>query len=569
MAITPLPTPPSRKDPLTFSPRTDQFLSALSLYRTELNSLAENVEQLEGDISQVLIDTTTVKNNSDIVLQNSNDILLDSQNYFSNTELFANGLKDDASDIYNNVALFANYKGSWSELTGSLEIPAVVGHNNTFWQLTENLADVTSEEPSANSLVWSRATATPVSNGDIGDIIYTPNDLETTTQKFLECDGRVLLQSSYPELFEKIGTGEIPLPTSMVNFSPSLPNAALGCSFSPDGQYFAIAHQASPFISIYKKDGSGFVKLPDPSVIPTSNAQDCSFSKDGDYLVVASAGNNPLIVYERDGDTFNALTNPSGLPSSFNSTSVTFDPFDDYIYLGISSSPWLIIIELVNGDLELKSLTGGDPTGTVNNISVSSQGLVCCTHDNSPFVTTYLKDNGDFIKQSNINPLPSSNGRSSVFSKSGDSLIVSATTTLPRIYPIVNNLIGEGDVLQLATLSPNEMQYFNENILLVTSPSNSTTPFRIFKVDGLSWEELTIPYDTLQSGSSTVRGLSISDNKYLVVAFNSGQRAAVYKPVYPFDESTEFALPEISDKQQNIESGWFIKPIKAYIRSES
>jgi hypothetical protein len=40
MAITPLPTPPSRDDPTNFSARGDAFLGALPTFATEANALA-------------------------------------------------------------------------------------------------------------------------------------------------------------------------------------------------------------------------------------------------------------------------------------------------------------------------------------------------------------------------------------------------------------------------------------------------------------------------------------------------------------------------------------------------
>lgn len=43
MAITPLPTPPSRDDPANFSTRADAFLAALPDFATEANALAVDV----------------------------------------------------------------------------------------------------------------------------------------------------------------------------------------------------------------------------------------------------------------------------------------------------------------------------------------------------------------------------------------------------------------------------------------------------------------------------------------------------------------------------------------------
>ena len=43
MAITLLPTPPSRQDPANFNVRADEFLGALPTFGTEANSLASDV----------------------------------------------------------------------------------------------------------------------------------------------------------------------------------------------------------------------------------------------------------------------------------------------------------------------------------------------------------------------------------------------------------------------------------------------------------------------------------------------------------------------------------------------
>ena len=59
------------------------------------------------------------------------------------------------------------------------------------------------------------------------------------------------------------------------------------CAFSPDGLFLAIAGNVNPFITIYKRDGSTFTKLPNPATLPASNSYDCAFSPDGLYLAVS------------------------------------------------------------------------------------------------------------------------------------------------------------------------------------------------------------------------------------------------------------------------------------------
>lgn len=49
----------------------------------------------------------------------------------------------------------ANYKGTWASLSGALNKPASVSHNNALWLLNTNLANVATEQPGV-SAAWAR-----------------------------------------------------------------------------------------------------------------------------------------------------------------------------------------------------------------------------------------------------------------------------------------------------------------------------------------------------------------------------------------------------------------------------
>src|SRR5690606_37368314 len=75
--------------------------------------------------------------------------------------------------------------------------------------------------------------------------------------------------------------------------------------FDPTGTYLAVAHEGSPYITIYKCDGDTFTKADNPSTLPTGMGNNCAFDPTGTYLAVTH-DNSPYItiytIYERSYD---------------------------------------------------------------------------------------------------------------------------------------------------------------------------------------------------------------------------------------------------------------------------
>jgi len=69
-----------------------------------------------------------------------------------------------ATDAANTATAATNNKGNWSALTGVLNIPASVNHNDYIWILNVDLADVTLSEPTDSNPDW---TKTGVSVADL------------------------------------------------------------------------------------------------------------------------------------------------------------------------------------------------------------------------------------------------------------------------------------------------------------------------------------------------------------------------------------------------------------------
>lgn len=112
MPITILPPAPSRKEPSTFSDKGDALLGALAGFVTEANALEVTVNAAETNaVAQAVI----AKASADIALAS------------------------------------ANFKGSWASQTGAANVPYAVSHLDKYWQLTEDLADVTAKTPGTDA----------------------------------------------------------------------------------------------------------------------------------------------------------------------------------------------------------------------------------------------------------------------------------------------------------------------------------------------------------------------------------------------------------------------------------
>jgi len=71
------------------------------------------------------------------------------------TQVYDNAVEAKTSaDAAALSVLSTGYVGLWSSLAGALSKPATVFHNELFWYLNNDLADVTASEPSALNADW-------------------------------------------------------------------------------------------------------------------------------------------------------------------------------------------------------------------------------------------------------------------------------------------------------------------------------------------------------------------------------------------------------------------------------
>lgn len=113
------------------------------------------------------------------------------------------------------------------------------------------------------------------------------------------------------------------------------PGPARRVRFSPDGNYLAVGHDTSPFISIYKYSGTTtFTKLANPASLPGGPIQGVDWSPDSKLLALASTITPFIIAYSRSGDTFTKATDPTIIPSAGEARAIKFTNSGDRVLLG-------------------------------------------------------------------------------------------------------------------------------------------------------------------------------------------------------------------------------------------
>lgn len=118
--ISNLPAVPSRGVPSTFSALFEAFLTALKdVFVGQVNTVA----------GEVNANATTA----------------------SNAAGTATSAAATATSASATAVAGANFKGAWSGLSGTLNVPASVAHNGRLWMLLSSLADVTTKTPGVAS----------------------------------------------------------------------------------------------------------------------------------------------------------------------------------------------------------------------------------------------------------------------------------------------------------------------------------------------------------------------------------------------------------------------------------
>ena len=323
--------------------------------------------------------------------------------------------------------------------------------------------------------------------------------------------------------------------------------------FSPDDTYLLIgAASASPFLNIYKRSEDTFTKL-DPFIIkPTGRAErEVSFSPDGNYLAVAHTTFPFLTIYKRDGDTFNALRSNS-LEGLSPGRSVSFSPDNTYLFMGSSTSDgYLNTYKRHEEFLYCNPRPTWTPRSIVHGVAFSKDSnYLSLVYHNSRYMSFYKRDNYDtYVSMAAAWTDPTGNGRGVDFSPDGNYLAVAHNTSpFLSIYEIsMDSLTKIDDPLDLPAGTGRGVSFSADNNYLAVA--HSTAPcLTIYERDGATFTKLDLLEAPTDVSYHSAYGVSFSpDNNYLAVAHN-------HLTIYEISEGIFTKLPDPSDLPTNADS---------------
>lgn len=227
----------------------------------------------------------------------------------------------------------------------------------------------------------------------------------------------------------------------------------LGCTFSSDGAYLAVAGNfGTTTLLVYKRAADVFTKLANPDVMPSNSIVACTFSADGVYLTV-SGSSIGVSVYKRTGDAFALLSALTG--ASFGGAEGVFSPDGSYLAAcGSSIRAWTRA-----GDVFTMISTGNFdtfPSTTANGLCWSPDGVYLAMAENSgPKLTVYKRTGSVFAAAPvTIDVAPSSSAKACSFSPDGVYLAVAHSFASSSVGDFVTIYQRSGDAFtKVATLA--------------------------------------------------------------------------------------------------------------------
>jgi hypothetical protein len=172
------------------------------------------------------------------------------------------------------------------------------------------------------------------------------------------------------------------------------------CAFSFDGNYLAVGHSVTPFMTVYSRSGDTFTKLSDPATLPSSTLVSMLTWCGNGYIAIGTSG-TPSVpeVYKLSAGALTKLSNPA-TPSV--GTLAAMAGSSDSVYLSVvgGTSPFVAVYKINTSTdtftkLTLSGITIGSSTGTSIAISKDVKYMCVGYGTNVPYAQLYSIGAGD------------------------------------------------------------------------------------------------------------------------------------------------------------------------------
>jgi 6-phosphogluconolactonase (cycloisomerase 2 family) len=312
-------------------------------------------------------------------------------------------------------------------------------------------------------------------------------------------------------------------------FSSSVHTVNSGVAQSSDGTYFVQYTTVAPYLLIQKLVSGVYRNLELPSTLPTGAVRSASFSPNGNFLAIAHSTSPYLTVYERSGDTFTKISDPATLPTG-NGFSVAWDETSTYLAIAHLTTPFVTVYERSGSTLTKLSDPATLPTGSGGGVSWgnnSGVSLLAVSHETSPFVTIYSRSGSTLTKLTNPATLPTGGaGTQGAVSFSSDGAWLAVAHSVSPFVTVYSVTGGGSSITKIsnpATLPTSTCTSAdwsaNTNYLALTC--NATDVSVVYYRSGSTLTKLTDPTYLFEASTSTsvdkTAMFSNRDQNYLIV----------------------------------------------------
>lgn len=129
------------------------------------------------------------------------------------------------------------------------------------------------------------------------------------------------------------------------NVSGLSANSILGFSFSPDGKFFAVTSNASPYLALYSVSSlNAFTLISNPATLPAGIPSSVAWSANSEYLAIAHATTPFMTIYQISGTTFTKIANPGVLPAG-SGTSAHWTQTKQFLSVTSGISPYIQVYQ--------------------------------------------------------------------------------------------------------------------------------------------------------------------------------------------------------------------------------